>query len=47
MIDDAIFEGGFFYLDLPIYDSGTPALIEAESSYYPLRLALPERISIS
>lgn len=47
MIDDAIFEGNAFYLDLPLYDSGTPLLIEAEQSYYELRLALPERISIS
>lgn len=47
MIDDAIFEGGFFYLDLPIYDSGEVALIEPDGSYYELRFALPERISIS
>ena len=47
MIDDAIFEGGFFYIDLPIYDSGSVLLIEPDGSYYEIRLSLPERISIS
>jgi len=47
MLNDIVFYGIFFYTDLPVYSSGTPSLIEAESSYFPVRLALPERISIS
>jgi hypothetical protein len=47
MIDDIIFNSRFFFIDLPIYDSGTITLIEAQSNYYVIKLALPERISIS
>ena len=47
MINDITFDGIFFFLELPVYDSGIPKLIEAQSDYYVLRLALPERISIS
>lgn len=47
MVNDIIFSSKYFFLNLPIYDSGTIAKIEAESSYFTLRLALPERISIS
>ena len=47
MVDDIIFYSGYFFYDLPVYSSGTIARIEAERSYFILRLALPERISIS
>jgi hypothetical protein len=47
MIDDVIFNSNYFFFDLPIYSSGTITRIEAERSYFILRLALPERISIS
>jgi hypothetical protein len=46
MVDDIIFGGSYFFIGLPIYDSGTIARIEAQSEYYTLRLALPERISV-
>jgi hypothetical protein len=47
MIDDILFYSNEFYLELPTYSSGTINLIEAQSDYFVLRLALPERISIS
>ena len=47
MVDDIIFNSNYFFYDLPVYSSGTIARIEAQSSYFVLRLALPERISIS
>lgn len=47
MIDDIIFNSHYFYINLPIYSSGQINKIEAESTYFILRLALPERISVS
>ena len=47
MVDDIIFSSAYFFLNLPEYSSGTINRIEAQSAYYTLRLALPERISIS
>ena len=47
MVDDILFSSSYFFLNLPEYSSGTINRIEAESTYYILRLALPERISIS
>jgi hypothetical protein len=47
MLDDIVFYGREFYLDLPIYSSGEIAKIEAQTSNFELRLALPIRISIS
>lgn len=47
MVDDIIFYGREFYLDLPLYSSGIITRIEAQSNNFELRLALPPRISIS
>jgi len=47
MVDDIIFYGTEFYINLLTYSSGTISRIEAQSEYFVLRLALPERISIS
>lgn len=47
MVDDILFEGKYFFLELPTFSSGTINRIEAQSSLFTLRLALPERISIS
>jgi len=47
MVDDIIFNSHYFFINLPTYSSGSIAKIEAESTYFVLRLALPERISIS
>jgi hypothetical protein len=47
MVDDIVFYGQYFFMDLPIFSSGTIVLIEAQTEYFPLKLALPERISIS
>ena len=46
MIDDAIFYSNEFFIELPTYSSGTIAFIEAQTEYYVIRLALPERVSI-
>lgn len=46
MVDDIVFYSNEFYLNLPALESGTIARIEAQSEYYTLRLALPERISV-
>jgi len=46
MVDDIIFSSGYFFYDLPVYSSGTITRIEAESSYFIIRLALPPRVSI-
>lgn len=47
MIDDIVFYSNEFFIELPVYSSGTIAFIEAQTEYYVIRLALPERISIS
>lgn len=49
MVDDIIFHSNYFFLELPTYSSGT---INSPIEWYgvgdfELRLALPERISIS
>ena len=46
MVDDIIFSSSYFFLNLPVYSSGVINKIEAQSEYFSLRLALPERISI-
>jgi hypothetical protein len=46
MVDDIIFHSNYFFIELPIYSSGSIARIEAQSEYFVIRLALPERISI-
>jgi hypothetical protein len=44
-MDDIIFESAYFFFEMPVA-AGSVAAFEADSSYYTLRLALPERISI-
>jgi hypothetical protein len=46
MIDDIIFYSNEFFIELPTYSSGSVAFIEAQTEYFVVRLALPERISI-
>jgi hypothetical protein len=46
MVDDILFNSNYFFFNLPTYSSGTIARIEAESSYFIVRLALPPRVSI-
>jgi hypothetical protein len=45
-MDDIVFYSAYFYFEMPVVADGTVSLIEAQSTYYTLRLALPERISI-
>jgi len=47
MVDDIVFYSNEFYLNLPALESGTIARIEIATEYFLVRLALPERISIS
>ena len=47
MVNDILFEGKYFFLELPTFSAGTIKRIEAQSGYFVFRLALPERISIS
>lgn len=47
MVDDILFYCEYVFIELPTFSSGTIVLIEAQTEYFPLRLALPERISIS
>lgn len=49
MIDDIVFYGAYFYIELPTYSSGninTPIEWDGTGSLE-IRLALPERISVS
>ena len=46
MIDDIIFNSSYFFIDLPVYDSGNIARIEPNTAYFVIRIALPERISL-
>lgn len=45
-MDDIVFYSQYFYLDMPVLEAGTITKIEAQSTWFVLRLALPERISI-
>jgi hypothetical protein len=45
-MDDIIFYSAYFFIDMPVQASGTISAFEADSSWFVLRLALPERISI-
>lgn len=50
MIDDIIFHSSYFYLELPLFDSGTiksPIEWSGTSEAFAIRLALPERVSVS
>ncbi len=47
MVNDIIFHSNYFFIELPIYSSGSITRIEAQSEYFVIRLALPERISVS
>jgi hypothetical protein len=46
-MDDILFVCKFFFLDMPVQGPGSVARIEAPTSLFVLRIALPERISIS
>ena len=46
-MDDILFVSEFFFLDMPVQSPGTIVRIEAQTTYFVLRIALPERISIS
>lgn len=45
-MDDIIFYSAYFFLDMPEQEPGTISKLEPDRSYFELRLALPERISI-
>jgi hypothetical protein len=50
MIDDITFHSSYFYLELPVFSSGvinTPIEWSGQSEAFAIRLALPERISVS
>lgn len=46
MIDDIIFTGGYFFIELPIFSSGNVLLIEAQTVFFEVRLPDKEQISI-
>jgi hypothetical protein len=46
MIDDITFYGAYFFIEIPSMANGNIVALEAISSYYTLKLTLPERISI-
>ena len=47
MVDDIVFNCEYFFIEVPNSDPGTVAAIEPQTEYFPIRLALPERIAIS
>jgi hypothetical protein len=46
MVDDIVFYGAYFFLELPTYSSGTIARIEAQSEYFEIRIPKKEAVSI-
>jgi len=46
MVDDIVFYGNCFFLELPLYDSGTINRIEAQTEYYEIRVPNKEAVSI-
>ena len=46
MVDDIVFYGNYFFLELPLYDSGTITRIEAQTEYYEIRIPKREAVSI-
>ena len=46
MVDDIVFYGNYFFLELPLYDSGTITRIEAQTGYYEIRIPNREAVSI-
>jgi hypothetical protein len=46
MVDDIVFYSNYFFIDLPIYSSGSLALIEAQTEYFVIKIPQPERISV-
>jgi hypothetical protein len=46
-MDDIVFYSAYFFLDMPVQDPGSISAFDADRSWFELRLALPERISIS
>lgn len=50
MIDDITFHSSYFYLELPVFDSGAinaPIEWHGFSEAFSIRFVLPERISVS
>jgi hypothetical protein len=43
---DIIFDSSYFFLDMPVQALGAINAIEAPTTWFELRIALPERISI-
>lgn len=46
MVDDIVFYGNYFFLELPLYDSGTITRIEAQTEHYEIRIPNRETVSI-
>lgn len=46
-MNDIIFDATFFFQEMPINSTWNTITLEPVSNYYIIRLALPERISIS
>lgn len=46
MVDDIVFYGNYFFLELPLYNSGTITRIEAQTEYYEIRIPNREAVSI-
>jgi len=46
MIDDITFYGAYFFTEIPSMANGNIVALDADSSYFVIRLTLPERISI-
>ncbi len=46
-MDDILFTGSSYFIDMPINTTWSISTIEPISDYFTIRVALPERISIS
>jgi hypothetical protein len=46
MVDDIVFYGNCFFVELPLYGSGTITRIEAQTAYYEIRIPNKESASI-
>lgn len=46
MVDDIVFYSAYFFVELPLYDSGTISRIEAQTAYYEVRIPNKESASI-
>jgi len=45
-MDDIVFESAYFFFEMPVLSTGSILSLEADSSWYVLRLSLPERVSV-